>query len=425
MNKHSYNFLTKCLALRPLSLPAPELAAPELAGPEFPAPRPLSFRPLSLPKGAEGGHQLKLYNYIIGMKVTMSDTLKESEAFAEIITVNPEMLAIFRYIESIAEACQPVLVTGETGVGKELIAKYIHEISRVKGNMVIVNVAGLDDNVFSDTLFGHVRGAFTGAEQDRRGLVEQAAGGTLFLDEIGDLSPASQVKLLRLLQNGEYLPLGQDEPRYTDAFILTATNEDLWDLQRAGKFRKDLNFRLRTHHIHIPPLCERMDDIPLLVEHFLEEAASVLKKKKPTPPKELFTLLKTYSFPGNIRELRAMVFDAVSRHKSKILSQDVFKAHIAREQESRTKPTEPEIDESSPFKFLKELPTIKKATRMLVNEAMKRANGNQSIASRMLGISQPALSKRLKIQRMERETRKPKQKRVKLDPEETKFFQRA
>ncbi len=355
----------------------------------------------------------------------MSDTMKESEAFAEIITVNPEMLAIFRYIESIAEACQPVLVTGETGVGKELIAKYIHEISRVKGNMVIVNVAGLDDNVFSDTLFGHVRGAFTGAEQDRRGLVEQAAGGTLFLDEIGDLSPASQVKLLRLLQNGEYLPLGQDEPRYTDAFILTATNEDLWDLQRAGKFRKDLNFRLRTHHIHIPPLCERMDDIPLLVEHFLEEAASVLKKKKPTPPKELFTLLKTYSFPGNIRELRAMVFDAVSRHKSKILSQDVFKAHIAREQENRSKPTEPEIDELSPFKFLKELPTIKRATRMLVNEAMKRANGNQSIASRMLGISQPALSKRLKIQRMERETRKPKQKRVKLDPEETKFFQRA
>ena len=425
MNKHSYNFLTKCLALRPLSLPAPELAAPELAGPEFPAPRPLSFRPLSLPKGAEGGHQLKLYNYIIGMKVTMSDTLKESEAFAEIITVNPEMLAIFRYIESIAEACQPVLVTGETGVGKELIAKYIHEISKVKGNMVIVNVAGLDDNVFSDTLFGHVRGAFTGAEQDRRGLVEQAAGGTLFLDEIGDLSPASQVKLLRLLQNGEYLPLGQDEPRYTDAFILTATNEDLWDLQRAGKFRKDLNFRLRTHHIHIPPLCERMDDIPLLVEHFLEEAASVLKKKKPTPPKELFTLLKTYSFPGNIRELRAMVFDAVSRHKSKILSQDVFKAHIAREQESRSKPTEPEIDELSPFKFLKELPTIKRATRMLVNEAMKRANGNQSIASRMLGISQPALSKRLKIQRMERETRKPKQKRTRSDTEETKFFQRA
>jgi len=341
----------------------------------------------------------------------MSDTLKNPEAFAEIITHNAEMLAIFRYIESIAQACQPVLITGETGVGKELIAKCIHRLSKVKGNLVIVNVAGLDDNMFSDTLFGHAKGAFTGAEQERHGLVEQAAGGTLFLDEIGDLSPASQVKLLRLLQEGEYLPLGQDEPRYTDAFILTATNEDLWKLQRAGKFRKDLNFRLRTHHINIPPLCERMDDIQILVDHFMEEAARVLKKKRPTPPKELFTLLRTYSFPGNIRELRAMVYDAVSRHKSKILSLDVFKAHIAREQENRVRPTEPEVDEASPFKYLKELPTIKQATRMLVNEAMRRANNNQSIAAGMLGISQPALSKRLKIQREETQKRKAESKK--------------
>ncbi len=331
----------------------------------------------------------------------MPDKLKHPEAFAEILTKNAEMLAIFRYVESIAKACQPVLVTGETGVGKEMIAKAIHKLSRVRGNLVIVNVAGLDDNMFSDTLFGHARGAFTGAEQNRRGLVEQAAKGTLFLDEIGDLSPASQVKLLRLIQESEYLPLGQDEPKYTDANILTATNEDLWQLQRAGKFRKDLNFRLRTHHIHLPPLCERMDDIPLLVDQFMEEAAKALKKRKPTPPKELFTLLRTYSFPGNIRELRAMIFDAVSRHKSKILSLDVFKAHIAREQESRVRPLEPEVDEASPFKHMKDLPIIKQSTRMLVKEAMRRSNGNQSIAAGMLGISQPALSKRLKVQREE------------------------
>jgi transcriptional regulator with GAF, ATPase, and Fis domain len=173
-----------------------------------------------------------------------------------------------------------VLITGETGVGKELIARCIHKISGVKGNLVIVNVAGLDDNVFSDTLFGHAKGAFTGADQFRRGLVEQAAGGMLFLDEIGDLSAPSQVKLLRLLQEGEYLPLGQDEPKHTDTYIITATNEDLWKLQREGKFRKDLNFRLRTHHIHIPPLRERPDDILLLVDRFLEEASVAMKKKK-------------------------------------------------------------------------------------------------------------------------------------------------
>lgn len=332
------------------------------------------------------------------MNTNISKTLKRPEAFAEIITKNTQMFSIFHYLESVAQTLEPILVTGETGVGKELIARCIHKLSGVKGNLVIVNVAGLDDNVFSDTLFGHVRGAFTGADQTRRGLVEQSSGGTLFLDEIGDLSHASQVKLLRLIQEGEYLPLGQDEPGYTDARVVTATNEDLWGLQRAGKFRKDLNFRLRTHHVNIPALSERMDDIELLVDHFLDEAASALNMKKPTPPKELFTLLGTYSFPGNIRELRAMVFEAVSRHTSRILSLDVFKAHIAREKENRAA-KEPKIDETSPFKYLKELPGIKRATQMLVAEAVRRANGNQSIAAKMLGISQPALSKRLKIER--------------------------
>ncbi|MDM8525766.1 sigma 54-interacting transcriptional regulator [Desulfococcaceae bacterium HSG8] len=336
----------------------------------------------------------------------MSNTLKKPEVFKKIITNDPEMLKIFHYVESISHTNQPVLITGETGVGKELIARCIHEIRETKGNLVVINVAGLDDNIFSDTLFGHTRGAFTGAEQPRRGLVEQASGGTLFLDEIGELTPASQVKLLRLLQEGEYFPLGDDQPRYTDAYIITATNENLWQLQRGGRFRKDLNFRLRTHHIHTPPLCERPEDITLLVDYFMDEAARTLEKKRPTPPKELFTLLRTYSFPGNIRELRAMVFDAISRHKSKVLSLETFRAHIAQEQEHRVSQSEPGIDEASPFALLRELPTIRQATQMLVTEAMKRANGNQSIASRMLGISQPALSKRLKNRKIEAESRK-------------------
>jgi DNA-binding NtrC family response regulator len=340
------------------------------------------------------------------MKTMSNYYLHNPGAFEEIITNSPQMYSIFQYIESIAYTTQPVLITGETGVGKELIAKSIHKIRRPKGSLVIVNVAGLDDNMFSDTLFGHARGAFTGAEQPRRGLVEQASGGTLFLDEIGDLAPASQVKLLRLIQEGEYMSLGEDELKETDAYIITATNENLWKLQRSGKFRKDLNFRLRTHHIHVPPLCERPEDIPLLVDHFLEEAAYALGKKKPTPPKELFTLLRTYSFPGNIRELRAMVFNAVSQHKSKVLSLDSFKAHIAEEQENRVSKTEQGGDDSSPFVSLRELPTIKQATHMLVTEAMKRANGNQSVAARMLGISQPALSKRLKNRRIEAQNHK-------------------
>ncbi|MDH3567306.1 MAG: sigma 54-interacting transcriptional regulator, partial [Desulfobacteraceae bacterium] len=248
--------------------------------------------------------------------------LENPQAFSEIITHNQRMLLVFKYVESIAPSSQPILITGETGVGKELIARSIHTLSKLKGRFVAVNVAGLDDNVFSDTLFGHIKGAFTGAEQDRRGLIERAVGGTLFLDEIGDLNPVSQIKLLRLLQEGEYLPLGQDEAEQTNVRIVASTNENLWSLQRKDKFRKDLNFRLRTHHIHMPHLRERMDDIPLLVRHFLEKSADALKKKVPTPPKELYELLATYSFPGNVRELESMIHDAVSIHSAKILSLD-------------------------------------------------------------------------------------------------------
>ncbi len=339
--------------------------------------------------------ELKRENLALKQHI-LADTLEMPEAFKEIITNNKKMMLVFQYIESIARTSQPVLIRGETGVGKELIAKTLHELSGLKGNFVAVNAAGLDDNVFSDTLFGHVRGAFTGADQTRSGLIELAASGTLFLDEIGDLNHASQVKLLRLLQEGEYLPLGLDEPRKTDVRIVAATNQNLSELQKAGKFRKDLNYRLRTHRIYIPPLRERLDDIPLLTDHFLEEASRSLNKKKPTPPNELFTLLKTYHFPGNIRELQSMIFDAVSRHKSGVLSLEVFKSLITREQASETVTTGYEADDSALITFSGRLPSIKQATELLVAEAMKRAQGNQSIAAKMLGISQQALSKRLK-----------------------------
>lgn len=322
--------------------------------------------------------------------------LENPRTFSEIITNNERMLLVFKYIESIAPSSQPILITGETGVGKELIARSIHTLSKLKGRFVAVNVAGLDDNVFSDTLFGHIKGAFTGAEQDRKGLIEQAVGGTLFLDEIGDLNPVSQIKLLRLLQEGEFLPLGQDEVEQTDVRILASTNENLWSLQRKDKFRKDLNFRLRTHHIHMPPLRERTDDISLLVRHFLEKSADALKKKVPTPPKELYELLATYSFPGNVRELESMIHDAVSIHSAKMLSLDSFKLHINRAQENLKDITEVKPENPLPVTFGEKLPTIKQATLMLVTEAMKRANGNQTLAANMLGISRQALSKRIK-----------------------------
>jgi DNA-binding NtrC family response regulator len=326
----------------------------------------------------------------------LSPELMHPEAFSEIISNSRAMKSIFRYIEAIATSPQPVLITGETGTGKELIAKAIHTLRNPEGEFVAVNVAGLDDNVFTDTLFGHKKGAFTGADQARAGLIEKASGGTLFLDEIGDLTIASQVKILRLLQENEFLPLGSDVTKRSDARVVVATNVDLQALLASGKFRKDLYYRLSTHHIHIPPLRDRKEDLPLLLDYFLDKCSKSLDKKKPTPPKELLIMLEGYSFPGNIRELQSMVFDAVGNHKSGILSLETFKTHISQKQSTlEREPREHLSSSSSMVTFHDQLPTLKEIEELLVTEAMRRAKNNQSIAAMSLGISRQALNKRL------------------------------
>jgi DNA-binding NtrC family response regulator len=328
----------------------------------------------------------------------LSGTLRRPEAFSEIVTRDRTMLSILAYLEAVATSPEPLLISGESGVGKEPVARAAHLLSECRGPFVAVNVAGLDDTVFADTLFGHTRGAYTGADQTRRGLVEEAAGGTLFLDEIGDLSTASQVKLLRLLQEGEYFPLGSDRPKRLRARVVVATNQDLAARQRDGTFRRDLYYRLRTHHVTIPPLRDRKGDVPILLEHFLESAARSLGKKRPTVPKELPRLLATYRFPGNVRELKAMVFDAVSVHREKTLSMDAFARAIERtEGEEGSAGAAPSA--GNPFAGVDPLPTRREALALLVDEAMERSGGNQTIAARLLGVTQPALSKRLKATR--------------------------
>ena len=245
-------------------------------------------------------------------KGMLTQEVEHPEAFKRIVTQSPAMSSIFKYIEAIAKSLEPVLITGESGVGKELIARAIHELSGGPGEFVGIDAAGLDAALSADTLFGHKRGSYTGATDFRLGLMEKAKGGTLFLDEIGNLNLEVQIKLLRVLQEKEYYPIGHDSPSDLEAHIIAATNVDNAHLRDSEKFRHDLYYRLSTHHIHIPPLRERPEDIPLLIEHFAAQAAAKLGKSVPLIVGEVYDLLTQYDFPGNVRELQSLIVDAVS-----------------------------------------------------------------------------------------------------------------
>ncbi len=333
----------------------------------------------------------------------LSDRLEHGKAFSSIVTKSPKMRALFQYAEAVAGSTEPVLITGETGVGKEALGRAIHELSGRDGSFVQVNIAGLDDALFADTLFGHKKGAFSGAEKRREGLVARAAGGTLFLDEIGDLEMSSQVKLLRLIQSQEYYPLGADVPRSVDVRVVCATNRDLDALMTQDRFRRDLYFRLSVHQMEVLPLRDRKEDLPLLLDHFLQQAAKALKKKAPRAPAELFTLLSQYDFPGNVREIRSLVYDAMALHASgPVLSMDRFRQAIRAEPAAAAE-ARPAADRL--LEIPGRIPTFKEAEAHLIREALARADGNQGVAATFLGISRPALNRRLA--RLREETEEP------------------
>ncbi len=341
-------------------------------------------------------HALRAENRELRRRIT-SPAVEHPEHFAGIVTRSPTMQALFAYIEAIARSPEPVMIVGETGVGKELVAEALHRCSGRPGAFVAVNAAGLDETTFADTLFGHTRGAFTGAAQPRAGLVERAAGGTLFLDEIGDLQAANQTKLLRLIQEREYLSLGADSVRRADCRVLAATNRDLRAGMRNGRFRDDLYYRLGAHLVRVPPLRERIADLPLLVEDFLAEAAQSMGKRTPTPPPALFTYLADYAFPGNVRELRSMVMDAVSQHQRGVLSLQSFIRHMDRSTAADSAAAGTGAPEragaGARLAFGSPLPTLKETSIALFREALRRAEGNQSAAAQILGVSRRTVSR--------------------------------
>jgi len=330
-----------------------------------------------------------LRNYLLG------EPLAHPEHFSDIVTCSDKMQALFKLIETIAPSRHPVLINGETGVGKELIARSIHKASGFKGAFVPVNVAGLDDIMFSDTLFGHRKGAFTGANEAREGLIAKAQGGTLFLDEIGDMSPESQIKLLRLLQEHEYYRLGSDALVKSDARIIAASNQDIDALINQGKFRQDLYQRLCFHELKIPPLRERREDIMPLIEHYVAKAAAIYEKDIPDFSRELYIALQEYDFPGNVRELISKVSRGVAHSRRGILTLQDFPGVPVKMNLGRPAVR---VATDGLFKLqatFEQFPNFEDIERLLSDEALKLAKGNKTAAAELLGISRPTLQKKL------------------------------
>ncbi len=313
-------------------------------------------------------------------------TLSQPQVFASIVTRSDAMMQLFAYIEAIAASPRALLITGESGTGKELIARAVHDASGRSGQFVAVNVSGLDDTVFSDSLFGHRKGAFTGADSVRKGLIETAADGTLFLDEIGDLDNASQVKLLRLLQEDEYYPLGADQPQRSRARIVAATNADLRGNQGGGTFRRDLYYRLMAHQVHLPPLRDRAEDVEILIDYFVRDSYRSLGREPEELSGGVASAFTGYSFPGNVRELQAIVYDVVSRTVGRAPDLSDFAKHPSlMEQLDRTEP--------SRFSYTGSIPRLSDVEEFLFREALEKTGGNQSAAARLLGVSQSTLSR--------------------------------
>lgn len=310
------------------------------------------------------------------------------EAFEAFISRDAQVQRVLVYLEALSSLPDPILITGETGVGKELIARGIHRASGRSGAFVPVNMAGVDDHVFSDTLFGHTRGAFTGADSPRDGLVTAAADGTLFLDEIGDMPLESQARILRMLDSGEFLRLGSDRPEYSRARLVFATNRDLAESVSQGRFRRDLYYRIATHHARIPPLRERPDDIRPIVARLMREE-SERTGFDPIPVNEgLVRRLRSMELAGNVRELQQIVLRALAGHHWSIEGDEDY-------YDATPLPTQGRDEASSgPVTFGETLPTPDELIEMLLTEADKRHPENRSAAAAAIGLSPQAFANR-------------------------------
>jgi len=325
---------------------------------------------------------------LISENRVLKQQLIERYSLEGVVSQSGAMQEVLNTVALVAQSKASVLIRGESGTGKELIARAIHFASPRKQNTFIaVNCAALNENLLESELFGHERGAFTGADRQRQGRFELADGGTLFLDEIGDLPPATQVKLLRVLQEQEFERVGGTETHHVDVRILAATNRNLEDLIRSGGFREDLFYRLNVVTIEIPPLRVRREDIGPLLEHFLAAYANEQKRKRISFSKEAWSILHRYDYPGNVRELENIVQRAVILSRGDVITTGALPLVVR---------GLPEEDLSRRETAPHSLPErVEKLEQELVFDALRKTNGNQSRAAKELGISERNLRYRL------------------------------
>jgi DNA-binding NtrC family response regulator len=333
-------------------------------------------------------------------RVELRQAMSRSVKRDGIIGRSEAMDKVFRMVDRVAPARSTVLITGESGTGKELVAKAIHEGSpRADKPFVVVNCSNIPSELLESELFGHTKGAFTGAVAAKKGLFEVADGGTIFLDEIGDIRPETQVRLLRVIQEREFTPLGETVPTKIDVRILAATNVDLKEAVRNGTFREDLYYRLSVVPVELPPLRERKDDVLPLVQHFIakynaENARTVSENVSPS----VLALLEGYSYPGNVRELENIIERAVVIAPTDEITEECLRREVSDPEHGRMMLTGAEgasagTDVSKGVDFYEE---VKRFEIDLLKRALEQTSGHQSRAARLLGLNATTLNSKIK-----------------------------
>ncbi len=313
--------------------------------------------------------------------VAENQNLRQLVKQTQLVGRSAALLEVYKQVARAAPSSVPVLITGETGTGKEQVARALHQRSaRAAGPFIPVDCGAIAESLMESELFGHARGAFTGATGARRGLFEEANGGTLFLDEIGDVGPKIQAQLLRALQEGEIRRVGESAAVKVDVRVVAATNKDLSQLAKEGKFREDLLYRLDVVHLHLPPLRERREDIPLLVEHFAFQHAR--GGARPVVTKEALERLMTYDWPGNVRQLENLVARALALNATGVVGPGDFPAPIG------DRPTKPQG-------LTGDSPTLAELSRRYAATVLQQVGGNKSEAARLLGVDRKTLYKLL------------------------------